>query len=305
MCEYTLEQLETLFIGELESSDISDNDKYSSYSDLSTMTNTQLWTHANDFGYKEQRKIFNDCSYNEAFYCNYLTTYRSAVLNVDPYFNWQAYIQSYSLAINSEYYALLDFIDRQDVDISNCVSVASSLTSTISSTQAHYTIIGEQSSYQLNSHILHYGNNQSSTANFGMVIPFKSKLLRAYLMYHFDDINTYNNSSDYSDYSFNELSTSIKLDLYVNGTLNINGSVNNYYIEDTLDPSKNMVVGLFKSSTSTTTGCYIDYSTIELEQHSIVSLYCSELLSLDSYGEYCTNPFNPRRNRVILVLEPL
>ena len=296
MCEYSLEQLETLFIGELESSDISDNDKYSNYSDLSNMTITQLWTHANDFGYKEQRRIFNDCSYNEAFYCNYLTTYRSAVLNVDPYFNWQAYIQSYSLAINSEYYALLDFIDRQNVDISNCVSVASSLTSTISSTQAHYTIIGEQSSYELNSHILHYGNNQSSTENFGMVIPFKSKLLRAYLMYHFDDINTYNNSTDYS---FNQLSTSIKLDLYVNG------SQSDYYMEDSLDPSKNMVVGLFKSSTSTTTGCIINYNTIELEQHSIVSLYCSELLSLDTYGEYCTNPFNPRRNRVILVLEPL
>lgn len=296
MCEYTLEQLETLFIGELESSDISDNDKYSNYSDLSTMTNTQLWTHANEFGYKEQRKIFNDCSYNEAFYCNYLSTYRSAVLNVDPYFNWQAYIQSYSLAINSEYYALLDFIDRQDVDISNCVSVASSLTSTISSTQAHYTIIGEESSYELNSHILHYGNNQSSTANFGMVIPFKSKLLRAYLMYHFDDINTYNNSTDYS---FNQVSTSIKLDLYVNG------SQSDYYIEDSLDPSKNMVLGLFKSSTNVANGCIINYNTIELEQHSIVSLYCSELLSLDTYGEYCTNPFNPRRNRVILVLEPL
>lgn len=296
MCEYTLEQLETLFIGELESSDISDNDKYSSYSDLSTMTNTQLWTHANDFGYKEQRKIFNDCSYNEAFYCNYLSTYRTAVLNVDPYFNWQAYIQSYSLAINSEYYALLDFIDRQNVDISNCVSVASSLTSTISSTQAHYTIIGEESSYELNSHILHYGNNQSSTANFGMVIPFKSKLLRIYLMYHFDDINTYNNSTDYS---FNQVSTSIKLDLYVNG------SQSDYYIEDSLDPSKNMVLGLFKSSTNVANGCIINYNTIELEQHSIVSLYCSELLSLDTYGEYCTNPFNPRRNRVILVLEPL
>lgn len=296
MCEYTLEQLETLFIGELESSDISDNDKYNNYSDLSTMTNAQLWTHANDFGYKEQRRIFNDCSYNEAFYCNYLSTYRTAVLNVDPYFNWQAYIQSYSLAINSEYYALLDFIDRQNVDISNCVSVASSLTSTISSTQAHYTIIGEQSSYQLNSYILHYGNNQSSTANFGMVIPFKSKLLRAYLMYHFDDINTYNNSTDYS---FNQVSTSIKLDLYVNG------SQSDYYIEDSLDPSKNMVLGLFKSSTNVSNGCIINYNTIELEQHSIVSLYCSELLSLDTYGEYCTNPFNPRRNRVILVLEPL
>lgn len=296
MCEYTLEQLETLFIGEQESIDISDNDKYSNYSDLSTMTNGQLWTHANDFGYKEQRTIFNDCSYNEAFYCNYLSTYRTAVLNVDPYFNWQAYIQSYSLAINSEYYALLDFIDRQDVDISNCVSVASSLTSSISSTQAHYTIIGEQSSYELNSHILHYGNNQYSTANFGMVIPFKSKLLRAYLMYHFDDINNYNNSTDYS---FNEVSTSIKLDLY------INGSQSDYYIEDSLDPSKNMVVGLFKSSVNVSNGCIINYNTIELEQHSIVSLYCSELLSLDSYGEYCTNPFNPRRNRLILVLEPL
>jgi hypothetical protein len=296
MCEYTLDQLETLFITELESSDISDNDKYSSYSDLSAMTNTQLWTHANDFGYKEQRIIFKDCSYNEAFYCNYLSTYRTSVLEIDPYFNWQAYIQSYSLAINSEYYALLDFMDRQDVDISSCVSVASSLTSSISSTQAHYTIIGEESSYELNNHILHYGNNQSSTENFGMVIPFKSKLLRVYLMYHFDDINTYNNSTDYS---FNEVSTSIKLDLYVNG------SQSDYYMEEYLDPSKNMVLGLFKSSTNVSNGCIINYNTIELEQHSIISLYCSELLSLDSYGEYCTNPFNPRRNRVILVLEPL
>jgi len=296
MCQYTLEQLETLFISEQDSTDISYNNKYSSYSDLSTFTNTQLWTHANDFGYKEQRQVFYDCSYNEAFYCNYLSTYRNAVLTIDSYFNWQVYIQSYSLAINSEYYALLDFINRKNLDVSNCISVASSLTSSISSTQSHYTIIGEQSSYELNSHILHYGNNQSSTSSFGIVIPFKSKLLRAYLMYYFDDINTYNNSIDYS---FNQVSTSIKLDLYVDGY------ISDYYLEEYLDPSKNMIVGLFKSSTSTTIGCIINYNTIELEQHSIITLYCSELLSLDISGEYCTNPFNPRRNRVILVLEPL
>ena len=106
----------------------------------------------------------------------------------------------------------------------------------------------------------------------------------------------FNNSTDYS---FNEVSTSIKLDLYVNG------SQSDYYMEEYLDPSKNMVLGLFKSSTNVSNGCIINYNTIELEQHSIISLYCSELLSLDSYGEYCTNPFNPRRNRVILVLEPL
>lgn len=286
MCDYTLTELETLFYIDISRTDISTN--YSTYSDLNDLTPTQLWNHANRFGYKEQRQIFYDCCYNEAFYCNYLNTYRTQVLSVDPYFNWQMYIQSYRLAINSEYYALLDFMDRRGLE--TCVSVSSS--NILSSSRTHYTIIGEQSSFEKDSYLFHYGSGQLSTNVFGMVIPFKSKLLRGYFMYHYgeEDITT--------DLSYNTNSTYVKLKLYVDG------SGTNYYIEETLDPSQHMVSGLFKSEDISYNGCIINAAIITLEQNSIISWYCEELYS--QIDDEITNvPYNPSRNRFVVVLEPL
>ena len=284
MCDYTIDELETLFY-----IDISINiDNYSNYSDLKHLSNVELWKHATQFGYKEQRQIFYDCCYNNAFYCNFLNTYRTLVLNTDPYFNWQSYIQSYSLSIQSEYYALLDFIDRRNLD--PCVSASSSNTLSLSSTKAHYTIIGEQSSFIKDSFLFHYGSNQSSTSLFGMVIPFKSKLLRGYFMYHYDVAP--------SELSYNTNSTHIRVQLY------INGNSTNYYVEETLDPSQNMVSFLFKQSNYTPIGCIINPATIIIEPNSIVSWYCEELDSL--IGDTITNtPYNPSRNRFVVVLEPL
>lgn len=284
MCDYTIDELETLFY-----IDLSINiDNYSTYSDLRHLSNLELWKHATHFGYKEQRQIFYDCCYNDAFYCNFLNTYRTLVLNTDPYFNWQSYIQSYSLSIHSEYYALLDFIDRRNLD--PCVSVSSSNTLSLSRTKAHYTIIGEQSSFIKYSFLFHYGSNQPSTSLFGMVIPFKSKILRGYFMYHYDVVP--------SDLSYNTNSTYIRVQLYINGTST------NYYVEETLDPSQNMVSFLFKQSNYTPIGCIIQPATIVIEQNSILSWYCEELDSL--IGDTITNtPYNPSRNRFVVVLEPL
>jgi len=286
MCDNTLSELEVFFYN-----DISENENiYSTYEDLNHLSPTELWRHANMFGYKEQRTIFNDCSYNDSFYCNYLNTYRTQVLNVDPYFNWQQYIQSYSLALNSEYYALLDFMDRRQLE--PCAYVSSSNTLSISSTKSHYTIIGEQSSYKKEQFMFHYGSGQSSTNLFGMVVPFKSKLLRGYFMYHYDEKDLT------SDLSYNINDTYIKLKLY------IDGSYTKYYIEEMLDSSKNMVVGMFKSEDSLDNGCIIQNTTIVVEQNSILSWYCEVLNSKIGDG-YTDIPYNPSRNRFIVVLETL
>lgn len=286
MCDYTLSELEIFFYN-----DISENENnYSTYEDLNHLSQIELWRHANMFGYKEQRTIFNDCSYNDSFYCNYLNTFRTQVLNVDPYFNWQQYIQSYSLALNSEYYALLDFMDRRQLE--PCAYVSSSNTLSISSTKSHYTIIGEQSSYQKDRFMFHYGSGQTSTILFGMVVPFKSKLLRGYFMYHYDEEDLT------SDLSYNTNDTYIKLKLY------IDGSYTNYYIEEMLDSSKNMVVGMFKSEDSLNNGCIIQNTTIVVEQNAILSWYC-DVLNSKIGDDYTERPYNPSRNRFIVVLETL
>lgn len=286
MCDYTLSELETIFYIDITRTDISTN--YSTYRDLINLNPNELWRHANEYGYKEQRNIFYDCCYNEAFYCNYLNTYRNQVFSVDPHFNWLAYIQSYSLYINSEYYALLDFMDRRNLE--PCVNVSSS--NTLSISRAHYTIIGEQSSYEKNIFLFHYGDGQRSTNLFGMVVPIKSKILRGYFIYH------YGEQSDNFDLLYNTNITYIKLRLY------IDGSSTKYYIEETLDPSKNMVCGLFKSEDNSYIGCIINNATITIEQNSIISWYCEELYS--RVDDDITNlPYNPSRNRFVVVLEPL
>lgn len=288
MCDYTLIELEQFFY--LDISQTTTN--YSSYTDLKHLSDTELWVHANNFGYKEQRKIFNNESYNEAFYCNYLNAYREQVFKIDPYFNWQIYIQSYSLTINSEYYALLDFIDRRNLE--SFISNSPANTLSISNTKSHYTITGEQPTYKKNEFLFHYGSGQNSTPLFGMVIPFKSRLLRGYFMYHYD-----NEEPDILDFSYNTDSTYIKLKLY------IDGSDTNYYIDENLDPSKNMINGILKQEDILSTGSIINNATIILEQNSIISWYCSELISIDTNGEYTNYPYNPSRNRFIIVLEPL
>jgi len=140
--------------------------------------------------------------------------------------------------------------------------------------------------------MFHYGSGQLSTSLFGMVVPFKSKLLRSYFMYHYSDEDIT------SDLSYNTTSTTIKMNLYVDGI------ITNYYVEETLDPSQNMVGALFKHSDISYNGCIIYNTSITLEQNSIISWYCSELYS--QIGEDITEiPHNPSRNRFIVVLEPL
>jgi hypothetical protein len=277
---YTIDELEVVFYEELN--DLSQN--YGSYTDLEGKTPTELWRHASVYGYKEQRQIFQDCSYDEDFYSIYLQTNRDIVLAEDPFFNWIVYVQSYSLTLNSEYYALVDFIKRKGL-CGSSVPLGSSIT--------QYTIISEHPSFTLDAFPFHYGSSQSSTSIFGMVVPFRSKLLRGHFMYH------YTTSDPVSeDFSFNTSNTAIKLDLY------IDGSASNYYIEETFDASSHMVIGLFKQQDISNVGCIINTSTPIVEQNSILSWYCSELRSFVG-DDYTNKPYNPSRNRFVLVLQPI
>ncbi|ADX05800.1 hypothetical protein 162322250 [Organic Lake phycodnavirus 1] len=283
MCEYTINELEVFFYSEIN--DLSQN--YGSYSDLANKTQEELWRHANVFGYKEQRQIFQDCSYNDAFYCNYLQTNRDIVLQEDPFFNWIVYAQNYSLYSNSEYYALIDFINRKELTTScgSSISLGSSIT--------QYSIISENPSYVLGSFPFHYGSGQESSANFGMVIPFRSKLLRGHFLYHYSS-----SEPSLEDFSFNTTNTTIKLELY------IDGSMSNYYIEETFDATKSMTIGLIKETDISNIGCIINKTTPIIEENSILSWYCSELRSFINV-DYTNKPYNPSRNRFVLVLEPI
>jgi len=111
-------------------------------------------------------------------------------------------------------------------------------------------------------------------------------------MYHYDEEDVT------SDLSYNTNDTYIKLKLY------IDGSNTNYYIEEMLDSSKHMVVGMFKSEDSSYNRCIIQNTTIEVEQNSILSWYCEELNS-NIGDDYTERPYNPSRNRFIVVLESL
>ena len=140
--------------------------------------------------------------------------------------------------------------------------------------------------------MFHYGSGQTSTNLFGMVVPFKSKLLRGYFMYHYDEEHLN------PDLLYNTNDTYIKLKLY------IDGSNTNYYIEENLDSSKHMVVGMFKSEDSLDSGSIIQNTTIVVEQNSILSWYC-EVLNSKIGDDYTERPYNPSRNRFIVVLETL
>lgn len=275
-----MEDLETFFYNEL--TDLSQN--YGSYSDLTSLLPIELWRHANAFGYKEQRQIFQDCSLNNDFYYHNLRQKRELALALDPYFNWLIYIQNYNLPIKSEYYALVDFLNRRGNP--TCETIA------LSHPTTQIMLYAENSRYQHETFPFHYGAGLESSEQFGMVVPFRSKLLRVYFIYQ------YGEDLENGDFSFNTLPTSVKLNMY------IDGSSTDYYVEETLDPSKPMVVGLLKEAMPTTMGCVIYPATPILEQNTILSWYCSELVSFVD-DNYIHNPYNPYKNRFVLVLEPL
>jgi hypothetical protein len=295
----TLSILKTYFYIEQDSVDINDNMKYKKYSDLYNLTNDELWAHANQYGYKEQRQIFYDCSYNEAFYSLYLSTYRDAVLNVNSYFDWLVYSKSCQLTIKSEYYALLHYIENNNIDINAIITSTSETTNVYVYNKLHYSIIAECGMYDYKTFPYAYGAGQWSSENFGIIVPYDSTLLRGYLMYYYEDFSIYNTSANRDDYIYNHTKVKIKLDLYINGV------VSDYYIEETLDPSKNMMGILYKYRKEENNLTHnIDYNTIYLQENSIISWYCSELIATDLCGNYTNYPYNPTRNRLINILEP-
>ena len=278
-----LEQLKIYFIEECNTSTL--DFKYKSYPDLSGMTNDQLWFHANEYGYKEQRQIFHDCYYNSLFYDYYLADYRKIVLYHNPYFDWKIYKPT------SEYDALIHYINQCDLSYNDVLT-------DISYTNPHYSIVAECPSYDYLKFPFAYGAGQWSSGFFGLIVPCKSILKRVYFMYLYDSINEYSVSEIVDNYDFNSSSVSIKLDLY------INGSMSDYYVEETLDASKNMLGALFKKKNINGPTISVDYDEIILEENSVISWFCSDLLSQTTNREFTNNPYNPARNRFIMILEP-
>ena len=284
-----LEELYIYFIEESNSTDISNELKYKGYPDLSGLTDDELWSHANEYGYKEQRQIFYDCCYNTMFYDYYLADLRSIVLYYNPYFNWQSYICN--IQIYSEYYTFTHYISKYDLS-------STSIFADVSYTNPHYSIIAECANYDYKTFPFAYGAGQWSSDSFGLIVRCKSILKRGYLMYLYDTNDNYNISNNLDEYDFNNEKTKIKLDLY------INGSLSDYYIEETLEPSRNMLGVLFKSKTVSGKSISVNYSEIIFEENTILSWYCSDLLSKNINDEYTNYPYNPYRNRLIMILEP-
>jgi len=278
-----LEQLKIYFIEECNTSTL--DFKYKSYPDLSGMTNDQLWFHANEYGYKEQRQIFHDCYYNSLFYDYYLADYRKIVLYHNPYFDWKIYKPT------SEYDALIHYINQCDLSYNDVLT-------DVSYTNPHYSIVAECPSYDYQKFPFAYGAGQWSSGFFGLIVPCKSILKRVYFMYLYDSINEYTVSEIVDNYDFNSSSVRIKLDLY------INGSMSDYYVEETLDASKNMLGALFKKKNINGPTISVDYDEIILEENSVISWFCSDLLSQTTNREFTNNPYNPARNRFIMILEP-
>lgn len=257
---------------------------YKSYSDLSGLTIEQLWTHANEYGYKEQRQIFNDCHYNKLFYDYYLADYRKIVLSNHPTFDWRLY------NITSEYYALIDYISKCDLSYNE--------TTDISYTNPHYSLIAECPNYDYLKFPFAYGSGQWSSSLYGIIIPCKSIMKRGYFMYMNENEDEYLSSTLSDEYDMNEGQVKIRLDLYVNGIQS------EYYIEETLDLSRNMLGALFKKKNINGPTIVVDYDHIILEENSVISWFCSDLLGKTIDGEYTNYPYNPSRNRFIMILEP-
>jgi len=279
----SLEELNVLFINEFNS-DIFGALKYGGYEDLSGLSLQELWTHAIEHGYKEQRIIFFDCSYNQSFYNYFLNDYRQLVLSHAPEFNWTLY--NCELTIKSEYYVLLDYIAKHNLVLSSF--------SEFTYKPPSYSIVAECGSYDYEKFPFAYAAAQWSTSTFGIIMPCKSILKRGYFMYFYDTEENYLSE----DYDFNEAELTIKLELFINGVKS------EYYIEETLDPSLSMVGFLFKKKTTNNNYIMVDYNEIVLEENTVISWYCSELLSRNMNGDYTNYPFNPARNRFIMILEP-
>ena len=283
-----LEQLKVYFMEECESIDISNELKYKGYLDLSGFNHDELWIHANEYGFKEQRQIFYDCCYNKLFYDYYLDTSRNIVFHYNPFFDWQSY--DCSLEIHSEYYALNQYISKHNLSNSLMEFID------ISDTNPQYSILSECASYDYKTFPFAYGAGQWSSGSFGVIVPCKSIIKRVYFMYLYDTYENY--STNYNDYNFNNDKTKIRLDLY------LNGSISEYYIEETLDPSINMLGVLFKKNTINNKTIIVDYNEIIIEENTIISWYCSDLVSKTLDNEYTNYPYNPSRNRLIMILEP-
>lgn len=275
-----LDQWKVYFMEELDSAL---EFTYKHYEDLSGFTKEELWSHANEYGYKEQRQIFHDCCYNTFFYEYYLADFRKIVLSNDPYFDWSFYN-------TSEYYALTNYISKCNLTYIETVD--------ISYANAQYALIAECPSYDYKVFTFAYGSGQWSSSLFGLIVPSKSILKRGYFMYLYDTFENYQETDGLDEYDYNETKTKIRLELYINGTQS------EYYIEETLDPSRNMLGGLFKKQTIHGPTVHVDYNEIILEENSVISWFCSDVLSTDIRGLYTNHPFNPVRNRFIMILEP-
>ena len=278
-----IEELKIYFIEECNTSTL--EFKYKSYPDLSGMTNNQLWNHANDYGYKEQRQIFHDCYYNSLFYDYYLADYRKIVLYHNSHFDWKIYKPT------SEYDALIQYINQCDLSYND-------LLDDVSYTNPHYSLVAECPNYDYQTFPFAYGAGQWSSGFFGVIVPCKSILKRVYFMYLYDGYENYETSEFLDVYDFNSSSVRIKMDLYINGIMS------DYYVEETLDASKNMLGALFKKKNINGPTISIDYDEIIIEENSVISWFCSDLLSQTTNREYTNYPYNPARNRFIMILEP-
>jgi len=147
-----IEELKIYFIEECNTSTL--EFKYKSYPDLSGMTNNQLWNHANDYGYKEQRQIFHDCYYNSLFYDYYLADYRKIVLYHNSHFDWKIYKPT------SEYDSLIQYINQCDLSYND-------LLDDVSYTNPHYSLVAECSNYDYQTFPFAYGAGQWSSGFFG------------------------------------------------------------------------------------------------------------------------------------------
>ena len=278
-----IEELKIYFIEECNTSTL--EFKYKSYPDLSGMTNNQLWNHANDYGYKEQRQIFHDCYYNSLFYDYYLADYRKIVLYHNSHFDWKIYKPT------SEYDSLIQYINQCDLSYND-------LLDDVSYTNPHYSLVAECSNYDYQTFPFAYGAGQWSSGFFGVIVPCKSILKRVYFMYLYDGYENYETSEFLDVYDFNSSSVRIKMDLYINGIMS------DYYVEETLDASKNMLGALFKKKNINGPTISVDYDEIIIEENSVISWFCSDLLSQTTNREYTNYPYNPARNRFIMILEP-
>ena len=278
-----VEELKVYFIEELNSIDTSNELKYKGYPDLSGLTDDELWSHANEYGYKEQRQIFYDCYYNRLFYHYYLAEYRKIVLSNDPYFDWKFYN-------TSEYYALTNYISKCNLSYIETID--------ISYINPHYSLVSECANYDYKTFPFANGAGQWSSSLFGLIVPSKSILKRGYFMYFYDTYDNYTTSGLSDVYDFNESKTKIRLDFFINGIQS------EYYVEETLDPSKNMLGCLFKKKTINGPTITVDYNEIILEENSVISWFCSDIVSTNTSGLYTNYPYNPSRNRFIMILEP-